>query len=177
MVSRILRTFEIEPTEPPTTSFFSPDGSFEIRLPEPWTRGRDENGELVLHLGQQTLWVHAGDPDDRIRTCAKSVGPWEACGVVRAGDLEQLTTAIRPEPASEHGGPGPVVDHRSATVDGEEAVVVEVEAYEYPARGAEFVTYVALMHEGRPYIIRAWTPHANGIFYLDAVLAGFRFLD
>ena len=153
-----------------------PDGSYEIALTERWQRRPDVAGTMAFRDPGQLLTIAAADRKGRIATCLESVGAWETCSTVRVTSLEELAEAIKPESISEHGMGGPIVAADRTTLGGEPAVVYRVQAYEYPAHGAEWVTYVAAMHGGRAYILRVWTGRETGITGLDELLAGFRFL-
>ncbi len=63
-------------------------------------------------------------------------------------------------------------------LDGEDANLVGVGAYEYPARGGEHVTYILAFHDGRPFILRFHTTlEGPPDGWISDFLSGFRFLD
>lgn len=174
---RIRDAFHFLAAPEATTTVVAPDGSYEIALAERWARLPDKEGVMVFRDGGHLLTIAAADPEGRIPTCLESVGAWETCATVRVSSLEELDEAIKPERISEHGMGGPNVLRDLTALGREPAVVHQVQAYEYPAHGAEWVTYVAAMHGGRAYILRVWTGRETGIVGMDELLAGFRFLD
>jgi hypothetical protein len=175
--ARILATFHFLAGRPMTTDFVAPDGSYAIALTERWKRSSDRDGAMVFRDPGQLVTIAAADPDGRVATCLDSVGAWETCGQVVVSSLEELDAAIKPERISEHGAGAPIVARDVTSMGGEPAVAYSVQSYEYPAHGAQWVTYVATMHGGRAYILRIWTGMQSGIVSLDELLAGFRFLD
>ncbi|HEY8170039.1 MAG TPA: hypothetical protein VIH24_02935 [Candidatus Limnocylindria bacterium] len=159
-------------------TFVADDGSFEIRLPDVWRRdvGPDPSA-TYLRTATFELSIRAGDADGSLVTCDDGAGPWETCKRVTPTSLDELAEEVGLTSAEE-GGAIPVGPVRSSTtLGGEPARVERIEAYEAPARGAESVTYITAMHEGRPYILRLWFPGADpGDVVLDVVVAGFQFL-
>ena len=81
----------------------------------------------------------------------------------------------RRAPADGGWSRGPIVKRSSATVDGEPAVVVQMTSPVYPSNSPQ-VVYVAVLHDGRPYLLRMgkW---GHRVTHLDDVIAGFRFAD
>ena len=92
--------------------------------------------------------------------------------------LAEIQRDIVLESATEHGVTSGPPTRSETTLGGERAVVEEIAAYEYPARGGEFVTYVGAMHEGRPFLLRIWTGAESGTDpILPIVLEGLSFTD
>ena len=172
------------PSAPPSVApeaglntFVAPYETFQIELPRTWARGRGPDASaLYLVKGDMELSIRAGDDQERLRTCDEAAGLWENCEVVTATTLDALADAIGLTPASE-GSAVPLGPSRTrTTLDGEPAAVEKIEALEFPASGAEFVTYVVAVHEGRPFIIRIWTPVGGIDNELPDILDGFTFL-
>ena len=174
--ARIRDSFHFLRTSPDTTAYVAPDGSYAIDLTERWHRHDDVGNTMVFGDRGQVLTIAAADAKGQIPTCLESAGAWETCQPVRVASLEQLDVAIQPSFRSDHGA-GPMIARDVTALGDEPAVVYQVEAYEYPAHGAQWITYVAAMHGGRPYIMRVWTGMESGIQGLEELLAGFRFLD
>jgi hypothetical protein len=166
-------------TEPAPRIAVAPDGTFQVNLPSArWTfdQGPDPSA-LYLRHGATRISIRAGDEVGRLLTCDDSAGPWENCDSVTATTLEDLAEAVGLTPTAEEGV-DPVGPTRSvAVLDGEPAVVEEIEAYEHPARGGEFVTYISAIHENRPFLLRLWTPNNAGLpGEVGLLLENFRFL-
>jgi hypothetical protein len=125
--------------------------------------------------------VLIGNDDGQVRTCTRSAGPWEECRVITADSIEDLALAIRPGVGSAYQDgiavPGRV---ETATVQlgGEEATSITIEDYEYPAGGGETIRYVLAMDDGRPIVLRLYSPAAAfAPPWMADFLATFRFLD
>ena len=157
------------------TTFTAPDGSFAIRLPVAWRADTGPDpAAMYFSFGPRTLSIRAGDDDGRIRTCDASAGPWEVCDTITAVSFEQLAAGIGFIQATEHGVPSGTPVQTSTSLAGEPAEIQKLDAYEYPARGSEFVEYLAAMHEGRPFILRAWTSNSRSVGIADLAV-GFSF--
>jgi hypothetical protein len=122
------------------------------------------------------MTVRVGGDDGSIVTCDKPAAPWELCREVTVETLDELVSAVLPAPIADHGVGPPTGRTERGTLDGEPSIVVRIQAYEYPARSGQEVVYVVAFHDGRPYVVRIRTT-ANEVAELDAVIAGFRFLD
>ena len=170
-----------QPTDQAVTgsvSFTAPDGSFQIDLPAGWqlAEGPDLTALYLVHEDLE-LSIRAGDADGGLVTCDASAGPWETCERVRATTLDELGEAVGLTQRDEAGVSNPPPQRSVMTLGGEPAGVTKLHAYEHPAHGTEFVGYVAVVHEARPYLIRIWTP-LPFLYPLDdlrELLAGFRF--
>jgi hypothetical protein len=46
-----------------------------------------------------------------------------------------------------------------------------------PARGAQHLAYIVAVRDGRPYLIRIWTPSQAKVLFIDEVIDAFRFTD
>jgi hypothetical protein len=158
------------------TSIVDPGGRYEIKLPDPWAGEPTADGYVVARRAAARLTAVAGDADGRFRTCLTPAGPWEECAVVQARTLDELERVTAVEPVLDHDVGPPVITRATATVDGEPAILVHIEAYEYPARGGQWLEYILVVHDARPYYIRIRNTDGDGLS-VDDVLAGFRFLD
>lgn len=67
-------------------------------------------------------------------------------------------------------------DRTSAVIDGEPALVVRIESYEYPARGGQWTALIMTVHHGQPFFIRIQNGETAAL-PVDGVLAAFRFVD
>ena len=111
-----------------------------------------------------------------IVTCAGPAGPWELCRRVRVATLDELAAAVQPARIPDHGVPAPEARVSDAMLDGELAVVVQIQAYEHPARGGQELAYIVAMHDGRPYLLRIHTSR-DKLQDLELIIAAFRFVD
>ncbi len=167
------------PTGGDVVSF--PDRGIELTLPTGWTAWTNAPDTAVFleRLGSGRASISVGDPTGEIRTCPESSGPWEVCRDVKALTLAELTAAVEPIYADEHGITVPgLVTRGTLVLDGEDANRVNIKSYEYPARGYEHVTYILAIHDGQPFIIRFHTmlnEPPDG--WISDFLSGFRFLD
>ncbi len=171
----------IDPKPLPVDHVFkTADGRVELALSDAWKQSATHDELFTMTeqdtMTEQQMTVVAGDGKGRIVTCSIPRGPWELCRVVTATTLDQLVAAVQPVPMADHGvgPPSPRVD--TGTLGGEPSVVTRIQAYEYPARSGQEVAYIAVMHDGRPYLVRLWTTR-NSLSDLDSVIAGFRFVD
>jgi hypothetical protein len=153
-----------------------------VVAPTPWPSDRifvQAGGGVVLRLpywwdmATKEVTVVAADDDGMIVTCEKPAATWESCRTVKARSLDELLTAILQVDVEGTGGAASWTTR--ATVDGEPAVVVRMAAPAHPANRAE-VAYVAIMHDGRPYLLRM-PAGSNHVTHVDDVIAGFRFAD
>ena len=177
---RGFRFLEVAPDSPTTGTFSFPEFGYELSLPEGWTQtGTLDPSAFATQSGYGTATVVVGDEASRIWTCTEPAGPWEVCQRVTAPGLDALTAAVEPRSADEHGIPVPgTITRDTMLLDGEDANLVGVQAYEYPARGFEHVTYILAFHDGRPFILRFHTMLSgppDG--WISEFLSGFRFLD
>jgi hypothetical protein len=146
------------------------------------------NGDRSAYVAYLTRWtrltaypmhvdVRRGDGSGQVIMCEEPAGPWERCGIAHASSLRQLEAAVAIQPVSDHGV-GPPSSKRAETIlDGERAILIEIKAYEYPARGSQTLAYIIAMHDGRPWVIRLWSGTDSLGGAVDEVLDGFRFLD
>ena len=161
---------------PGNTTIRDPKGRFEIELPWTWAAEAREDGSVAAVRGFARLTAVAGAEEGRFRTCLSAAGPWEECGVVQATTLDELERVTAVEPLVVQGIGAPLVTTEATTIDGEPAIIVRIEAFEHPARGGQWLAYVLVIHEGRPYFIRIRNPMTKSL-WLDDVRGGFRFLD
>jgi hypothetical protein len=167
--------FMVPPTPAPVAqTFVVADGLAELGLPDGWAPSPDANDTLVTQ--EQTLTVRVGGADGTIVTCDEPAAPWELCREIRAASLDELAAAVGPAPIDDHGVGPPEGRVESGRIGGEPSVVTRIQAYEYPAKSGQEVVYIAVFHDGRPYLIRMRT-HANEVVGLESVIDGFRFLD
>jgi hypothetical protein len=164
-----------EPTSGPTQKVADVEGWFEISLPETFHLASASPREILATYGDAKLSVRVGDATGSFVTCLGAAGPWEECAVRTATTLGELEAAMAVELVLDHGIGPPVVTTESATLDGEAATVVLVNAYEYPANGGQWLGYILAVHDGRPYVVRAWNREHDRLG-LTEVLSGFRFL-
>ena len=159
-------------------TFSAPEGGFALSLPdETWRAGSGPDpSALYLRRDSTQVALRWGDAAGRIQTCDKPAGPWEVCHLATATSLEELATAVAIEPVADHGVGPPVPTADNTVLDDEPALLIQIQAYEYPAHGGQVVAYVITMHEGRPLIVRFWTS-ADTLDGVDELLAGFRFDD
>jgi hypothetical protein len=138
-----------------------------------------DRSTIEISGGRQEAVVLIGNDDGQVRTCTRSAGPWEECRVITADSIEDLVSAIRPRSgeADDHGVrvPGNVAT-AAIQLGGEEATSITIEDYEYPARGGETIRYVLAMDDGRPIVLRLYSPVSEPMWMAD-FLATFRFLD
>ena len=149
------------------------DRRVEVGLSDAWTASPEDG---PIRLGSQELTVQVGDDAGSVTTCTRPAGPWELCREIQATTLEALTDAVQPAPIDDHGVPPPEAGVDATELDGEPAVIVRMQAYEYPAAGGQEVVYIVAMHDDRPYIVRLRTTD-DRVEDLDSVIAGFRFVD
>ena len=159
-------------------TFSAPEGGFAVSLPgEQWRDGSGPDpSALYLRRNEIQVSLRWGDAAGRIQTCDEPAGPWEVCRATTATSLEELATAVAIEPVDDHGVGPPIPTTDNTLLDGEPAMLIQIQAYEYPARGGQVVAYVIAMQGGRPLIIRFWTD-ADALNGVDEMLAGFRFED
>jgi hypothetical protein len=133
---------------------------FELLLPSYWQGSWNPSR-------QGGIGVVSGDGRGRFWLCRWSGFNSTAipCSIVQATTLQELARNI--------GFTGKRI---GTVIDGEPAIVVRVEAYEYPARSGQYLAYVLAVHDGRPFVIRMLN-RRTATFHLDEVLAGFRFTD
>ena len=178
-IEEIVASFTFADAPPSGDATFSaPEGGFALSLPdELWREGSGPDpSALYLRRNQTQVALRWGDAAGRIQTCDEPAGPWEVCRVTTGTSLEELATAVAIEPVADHGVGPPVPTTDNTVLDDEPAMLIQIQAYEYPARGGQIVAYVIAMHDGRPLIIRFWTP-ADTLDGVDELLAGFRFED
>ncbi len=170
------------PSEAPAVDRFStftaPDGSFQIRLPDAWAldRGPDP-AVLYLTRGNIDLSLRAGNADGEVVTCDAGKGPWEECKTSTATTLAELQRDVTLTNTPEEGVAPEGPFERAAMLDGDSARIEEISAYEHPARGGEWVSYVMAVHDGRPFVIRLWSPTSALGTAVAEVLEGFEFDD
>lgn len=166
-----------------TVKLATPGAGVELALPPGW---QAEPGAApgVLHVrhGGQELTVTRGDERGAIWTCDVPVGRREACREVTATSLEALAGAIAPDPGDDRvvrppGLSRPLVMRDSVVLDGEPAIALQREWYGGPNGGAAALAYVIAFHDGRPYIVRAWSTRGASPIDLGAVINGFRFTE
>ena len=146
------------------------DGRVELALSDAWHRSKADP-ELIMLGANQVMTVRVGDIDGRIVTCVDPAAPWELCREIQATSLEDLTAAVLPAPIQDHGVGPPEGRVQDVTLDGQPAVLIRIQAYEYPAKSGQEVAYLVALHDGRPLIIRLRTT-SNELRDLDSVLAG-----
>jgi hypothetical protein len=146
-------------------------------LPTGWRQLADSPPGVSLFRGVAgTASITVGSPAGQVTTCPESSGPWEVCRQVSVGTIDELMDAIEPRGAVEHGipVPGPVT-RGSFDLDGIVANRISIESYEYPARGAEHVTYLLALHDGRPVVLRFHTTRETPREgWIDEFVHGFR---
>jgi hypothetical protein len=121
--------------------------------------------------------VWRGDNLDQFITCERPAGPWERCRIAHARSLRQLEAAVAIDPSPDDGVAWVSSSRQISRLDGERAVVIRVNAYEYPAQGGLARAYILAMHDGRPWFIRLWTSADSLGTAGDEVLEGFHFTD
>ena len=156
-------------------TFTAPDGEFAVRLASArWKVGRGPDRTalyLERHVGATQVSIRIGDAEGRVRMCDRPVRTWppeavpERCEVMVATSLEALVDATL-----RGSDPDPRV------LDGEPAVSVGWQGYEYPARGGQALSYLLAMRDARPLVMRFWSS-TTGLSGVDEILAGFRFVD
>ncbi len=161
--------------EPVVMTLTAPDGSFHVGLARGWnaSEGTDRTA-VYATTGSSRLAIFVGDASGMIQRCDRPAAPWEECGRVRVTTLDELVEATMVKPIADHGVGPPSGHYDEVVLDGERAVVVHIQAYEYPAKSGQELVYVLAMHDGRPYILRFWTSR-NEFFGEEAVIAAFRF--
>jgi len=129
------------------------EAGFDISLPERWRRtsGADRTTMTATRFSTR-LFIASGDEESMIRICEQPVASWEDCTPQPAADIEELNGAIAPKAASREE-PYRTIGWSQTTLNGEPAVLLRIEAWE-PGRGGQWITYVAAMHHGRPFVIR-----------------------
>jgi hypothetical protein len=133
---------------------------FDLVLPEFWQGPWDPNDAGGIS-------AVSGDARGRFWLCRWSGQDSRAipCSIIQATTLEELDRNA-----------GISGDRTETVLDGEPAIVIRVDAYEYPAAGGQHLAYVLAVHDGKPFVIRMLNRRAP-TFNLDEVLAGFRFTN
>jgi hypothetical protein len=182
MAAALLNSWQFVDSEgtPRVTTYEYPELGFQVTLPARRLvpAGSFEATAKFAFGPRSAVFVSVGTPSGTIRTCPESAGPWEVCRTVTVSSLDELTASIEPRHTAEHGvGVPGRVSRGTAWIDGERANRIGVLAYEYPARGGEYVTYVVTMHGTRPVILRFHTRADSPPDEWDLFLEGFQFLD
>jgi hypothetical protein len=160
-----------------------PNVGFALELPSARWRAGADNGAFSAHLTRYvpgsthtagvTVW--RGDNLGQFVTCERPAGPWERCRIAHARSLRQLEAAVAINPSADNGVGRVSWSREISRLDGERAVIMRINAYEYPAQGGQALAYILAIHDGRPWFIRLWTSEDTLGGSVDEVLNGFHF--
>jgi hypothetical protein len=171
------------PTSPSSSTRAFSEVGFQLVLPDGWSV-REETADTVELAGEGSqLTVRVGDSDGRILTCDMPDRPWERCRDVTITTLDEFKDAVKQDPVEGCSGLcAPSAGGRPATLAGEEAWLVKIYGYEYPAHGGENALYVLALHGGRPYFLRFHTsanfaPGSPPGSRWDFIVDSFQFVD
>jgi hypothetical protein len=121
---------------------------------------------LALSGSNMDIYITSGDENGRLRTCDEPAWRDEECGFISAHDLETLTDALHLSGSRSN----------SSTVAGEPAnVIVAAEDASTAGLVARFAIQVAVVHDGRPFLIRISGRGEQPA--IGRLLEGFQFLD
>jgi hypothetical protein len=148
---------------------------FDITLPSDWriTSGSDETTFEATRFDLR-VEITSGDPGGRIQPCRQAAGSWEDCSPILATGIGPLVDALRPGQVRIGENP-PTVEYGETTLNGEPAQLIRIEGSQ-PGRRAQYVTYVAAIHEGRPYLVRFSSALAGAMADVGPILARFHFV-
>ena len=158
-------------------TFVGPDGSFAIALPSSWelAEGSDPS---AIHFGDGTiaLSIRSATPGGSLLTCDTFSPTFEQCVSIAGSTVDELAAGImvprHADPPTMWVGP----NETPITLDGEPAMLMTMVGTDR-SRGMRPVSlaYVIAIHEGRPFLIRAYRPDGEGVAELEGLLEGFRF--